>query len=125
MHRSPIFELHHFVFYEFIGEMNLFTILTQMYVPNITVQRWDRGLAEMTSYNILQAVLRVNIYYIRSLVFSQRKRKLYQHECHIFHRNVHIFLWNVLTFSNRSPILKLHHLMFFRFIREMLPLTVF
>ena len=58
--RSLHFKWHYAVFFGLIREMFPHTGFTKMYVTNVTVLRGDRGLTEVTSYDILEAVHRVH-----------------------------------------------------------------
>lgn len=53
--RSPHLEWHYSVIFGFIRKMFFFTGFTQIFVTNITVQRWSRSFTEMTPYQILKA----------------------------------------------------------------------
>ena len=57
--KSPQFKWHYVVIFGFISKMVPHTGITQMYVTNVTVLRGDRGLTEVTPYDILEAVHRV------------------------------------------------------------------
>ena len=56
---SSQFKWHYVVIFGFIREMFPHTGFTKMYVTNVTVLRGDRGLTEVTPYDILEAVHRV------------------------------------------------------------------
>ena len=58
--KSPQFKWYYVVFFGFIREMFPHTVFTKMYMTNITVIRGDRGLTEVTPYDILEAVHRVH-----------------------------------------------------------------
>ena len=60
VNRSPQFEWHYAVIFGVIREMFPHTGFTKMYVTNFTVLRGDRGLTEVTPYDILEAELGVH-----------------------------------------------------------------
>ena len=51
---------HYVVIFGFIREMFPHTGFTQRYVTKFTVLRGDRGLTEVTTYDIIEAVLGVH-----------------------------------------------------------------
>lgn len=54
---SSHFKRHKYMFFIFIGDMPSLAFFTKMYVTNVTVLKRDRGLTEVTTYDILEAYM--------------------------------------------------------------------
>ena len=57
---SPDFEWYYIVIFGFIREMFANTCFTQMFVTNVTVLSGDRGLTDITPYDVLETEMTIH-----------------------------------------------------------------